>query len=408
MQCSDDIGCLIQEAWQWLASDAGRQALWQLVKDLGALLGAVLAFLKWWERREAYVFGRLSSILGEQTTQTRDALRYVIGRIRRPSPADSPKIPIFAELPLRRLFTRRYWKPVLAFGDAFTSADRKLRRIHRRLDKRQRSASDYQTFVNEQRFAAYVLQGSIALGRSDVTTNENRLHRLNATAADSFESALRVPGKDADVEALELRGLVLRKLGRVDAVGGGAAQAFQQLQASAAAQLLTLEPGEAERRRELISTILRAARYRAEILHLQNPATAVGLGLLTAVEEHAQRAESPTGHRLLDRARYFEVNSCIRVALVRAGGLGIGEETSRRLHAATRDYEALRDDCDPKNWDWPTRIWRACARVFVEDGAKELLREAIAGLARLESIQNGPGCCSAHHAEAARIATPDQ
>jgi hypothetical protein len=212
MHCSFDFNCLATEFWQWAVSEAGWKFIWQSLKDLAAILGVVLTFLKWWESREAYIFGRLSDVLGNQSTQTRDAVHYVVQRIRRPGPADPPKTPVFAELALRRLFSRHHWKPVYSLAGPFTSADRKLRRIHRKLDKRQRAATRYQTFVNEQRFAAYLLQGAIALGRSERAKNDNILSRSNDTAANRLQRALSVPGKQSDLEALELRGILLRKL----------------------------------------------------------------------------------------------------------------------------------------------------------------------------------------------------
>lgn len=211
---------------------------------MAAILGVALTFLKWWESREAYIFGRLSGVLSEQATQTRDALRYVMQRIRRPGPADPPRFPVFAERSLRRLFSRRHWRPVFSFAAPLTSAERKLRLAHRKLEKRQRAATDYQTFVSEQRFAAYLLEGAIALGRSELATNDNRLSRLHETAVDRFERALRLAGKENDVDALELKGLVLRKLGQVGANGlAGAPQVFQQLQDAATAQIATLDRG---------------------------------------------------------------------------------------------------------------------------------------------------------------------
>lgn len=302
---------------------------------------------------------------------------------------------------------------MFALADPLTSADRKLKRLHRRLDKRERAATDYQTFVNEQRFAAYLLQGAIALGRSERTANDVRLNRLNEIASDRFQSALHVPGKGNDLNALELKGLMLRKLGLIHVnSAGGAHEIFQQLQAAAMAQFEAANMSDTEKRRELKSVMLRAARYQAEMLHAQVPATANGLGMLAAVENFAADGDHITGQRLLDRARYFEVNSCIRVALNMAAGLGIGPQTLLRINAAKKDYQALRDDCDPKSWDWPARIWRACARVFREDGSKELLREATAGLARLDKIEQKRGCpiCNPEHynVDAARTATPDQ
>jgi hypothetical protein len=412
VQCSFDFGCLVSEFWQWVTSDSGRQFVWQFLKDLAAIAGVALTFLKWWERREAYVFGRLSNILGEQATYTRDALRFVVQRMRRPGPADSPKMPIFAEGPLRRLFGRRHWKPVFALAEPLTSADRKLRRLHRKLEMRQRAATNYQTFVSEQRFAAYMLQGAIALGRTESTATDIRLNRLNEIANDRFQSALQVVGKENDLDALELRGLLLRKLGQIDVNGvGGAHQTFQQLQAAAVAQFDAANISDNERRRDLKSVIIRAARYQAEMLHSQVPATAVGQGMLTAVEPFAADGDTVTGQRLLDRARYFEVNSCIRVALIMAAGQGIGPEASKRINAAKKAYQLLRDDSDPKSWDWPTRVWRAFARLFRDDGAKVMLREAKSGLARMDRIvlkQGCPICTPGYQVDATRTATPDQ
>lgn len=392
MQCSFDIQCL-SDFWQWVTSEPGRQFIWQLLKDLAAIAGVALGFLKYWESREAYVFSRLSSVLGEQSAQTRDALRYVIQRIRRPGPADPPRFPVFAERSLRRLFSRRHWKPAFSFAAPLTSADRKLRLAHRKLDRRQRAATNYQSFVNEQRFAAYLLQGAIALGRSESATNDSRLSRSHEAAVDRLERALRVAGKENDLDALELKGLIFRKLGQIGVNGlSGAPQTFETLQGTAMAQLATLDRAAIDERRRLTFAIVRAARYRAEMLHSDTPATGNGLGILSDVEELVTDGDPVTGQALLDRARYFEVNSCIRVALNVAAGQGDGPQALNRLDAAKRDYQALRDDCDPKSWDWPTRVWRAFARLFREDGAKHLLREAEAGLARMERIRQRQGC----------------
>jgi hypothetical protein len=379
---------------------------------MAAILGVALTFLKWWESREAYIFGRLSGVLSEQATQTRDALRYVMQRIRRPGPADPPRFPVFAERSLRRLFSRRHWRPVFSFAAPLTSAERKLRLAHRKLEKRQRAATDYQTFVSEQRFAAYLLEGAIALGRSELATNDNRLSRLHETAVDRFERALRLAGKENDVDALELKGLVLRKLGQVGANGlAGAPQVFQQLQDAATAQIATLDRGAVDKSRVLTFAIVRAARYQAEMLHAATPGTAIGLRLLAAVQPLLTEGDPVSGQALLDRARYFEVNSCIRVARIIAAGNGIGPAASRRINAAKNDYQSLRDDCDPKSWDWPTRVSRAFARLFREDGTRELLREAEAGLARMHRIEQKQGCliCNPdYQVDAARTATPNQ
>jgi hypothetical protein len=409
MQCSFDIGCLASEFWQWVTSEAGRQALWQFLKDMAAIAGVVLASLKWWEKREAYIFGRPTSVLGEQASQTHEALRYVLNRIRRPGPADRPRVPVFAELALRRLFGRHHWKPVLSFAGPFTSADRKLRRIHRRLDKRERAATGYRNFVNEQRFAAHMLQAAIALGRSERAKTDNHLSRFNQAAANSLHRALTVSGKENDLDALELKGIVLRKLRQIDFDSeADAPEAFEHLRKAAEAQLAALDESTPDRRLELIYVISRAVRYQAEMLHARLPSTATGRDLLDGIAATLDTKERPSPQQLLDRARFFEVDTCIRWILH-----GPGPITMQRLSAAERDYSALRDDCDPKSWDWPTRIWRSCARAFRDDGARELLREAEAGLVRLQRIAQGQGCplCEHHPAyqdDANRTATPTQ
>ena len=416
MHCSFDFGCLATVFWKWAVSEAGWQFLWQSLKDLAAIIGVVLTALKWWESREAYIFGKLSDVLGEQSTQTRDAVRYVVQRVRRPGPADPPRAPVFAEQALRRLFNRYHWKPVFSFAGPFTSADRKLRRLHRKLDKRQRAATGYMTFVNEQRFAAHLLQGAIALGRSERTKNDNQLSRLNEAAANSLQRALTVAGKQNDLEALELKGILLRKLGQINFESdAGAPRVFEELRAAAQTQLAALDDNMPEQRLELIFVIARAVRYLAEMHHAKN-ANGLGRDLLDRIAPILDTKERLSPQQLLDRARFFEVDLCVRMALYDAAD---GEKTRQRISAATRDYKSLQDDCDPSSWDWPTRIWRACARVFREDGAKELLREAKGGLDRMAHIKQGYGCpiCKPpgdstklgdHQIDIARTATPDQ
>jgi hypothetical protein len=394
MQCGEsDFACELQRIIQWTFSEQVWAWLWQVTKDVAALVGVALAFLKWHERREAVIFGRLRNLLSEQSALTRDALRKVVTLIMRPEPGDGARLPLFAERPLVSLFRRRHWTPVLSFSGPLTSADRKLKRLHSRLKKRDDAANDYRGFINEQRFAAYMLEGAIASGRTERTTNDNRLSQLHRKALESFDSALRVPGKEADLDALELKGLLLRRLGQTNSGGsGGAMQTFERLDREARQQLKALGSVSIARQKQLRFVLARAARYRAELLHSQYPASATGRDILSGIEPMLNDRIAPTGQELLDRARLFEVHACIRAALNQAASQGIGPETLQRLSAAERDYNALKDDCNPKNLDWPYRISRAITRLFRRDGAKWLLREAIYGLERVDRIRNGHGC----------------
>jgi hypothetical protein len=125
---------LVGEAWQWATSDAGWKAIWQFLKDMAAILGVALAFLKWWENREAYIFGRLGAVLGEQASQTRDAVQYVIQRIRRPGPADSPRFPVFVACSVGGIGSRYlHWQihlpPPTASSGAFTEGSRNVKAL---------------------------------------------------------------------------------------------------------------------------------------------------------------------------------------------------------------------------------------------------------------------------------------
>lgn len=238
-----------------------------------------------------------------------------------------------------------------------------------------------------------MLQGAIASGRSERTSNDNRLSQLNEIALDQFHQALSVAGKENDLDALELKGLLLRQLGEIDQNSSAAApHTFRQLQAAATARLGTLDTGAIDERRELRLVISRAARYQAEMLHADTPSTAIGLGILTALEQDLINGDRVAGHDLLERARFFEVNACIRIALNIAAQRGDGPEALQRIAAAERDYAALREQCDPRSWDWPTRVWGSGARLFREDGTKRLLSEAIAGLGRVSNIRQRQGC----------------
>jgi hypothetical protein len=389
MECaSNDLLCAIEQGWNFITSEKGRALIWQFLKDIAAIIGVALAALKWYENRESVVFRRLSGLLGEQAQRTKQALSHVLQMITRPGPADPPKMPSFAEAPLRALLKRRHWTPVLAFAGPLTSADRKLNRTHRRLDKRQDTASRYQIFINEQRFAAHMLQGAIASARSERASTEHRLNQLTTQALDSFQKASRVPGKSDDLNSIELIGIHLRKLGQIDVTYGGSAPAtFEMLAEKARTQRDALDDTQMERREELTFVISRAVRYQAELLHSDDIATASGRDLLNSIEPSLNTGNQLSWSQLLDRARFYEVDACIRVHLH-----GYGPVTTSRISAARRDYEELKKQCDPKNWSWPDRVWRIAARLFRRDGVKDLLREANAGLEQIDAISRGEGC----------------
>ncbi len=200
--------------------------------------------------------------------------------------------------------------------------------------------------------------------------------------------ASKVPGKEEDVDALELVGLHLRKLGETDPARDASAQgAFDRMAKAAAKHRDALDTDAQDERRRLTFAIARATRYHAEILHSTTAATATGRDLLAEVEPSFTSGDRLSWAELLDRARFYEVDACIRMYIH-----GLGPETRRRIAAARRDYQELQSQCDTRNWTWPQRVWRIAARLFRKDGVKELHREAEAGLSRLATIEAGSGC----------------
>ena len=178
------------------------------------------------------------------------------------------------------------------------------------------------------------MQGAIALGRSERTKNDNPLSRLNEVAANSLQRALTVAGKQNDLEAIELKGILLRKLGQIDfASDAGAPRAFEELRNAAEIQVAALDDSMPDKRLELIFVIARAVRYLAEMHHANN-ANGTARDLLDQIAPALDTKERLSPQQLLDRARFFEVDSCIRVTLYRAVD---GEITSQRISAATRN-----------------------------------------------------------------------
>ena len=90
-----------------------------------------------------------------------------------------------------------------------------LARTHGLLDRKDETAASYKSFLAEQRYSAYVIEGAIAAVRSGAAkTDQDRL-KLGDDALEKFEAALNVDGKASDVQALELLALQFYKLDRL-------------------------------------------------------------------------------------------------------------------------------------------------------------------------------------------------
>jgi hypothetical protein len=401
MECAaNDIACVLKEVWKTASSHEAREIAWQLLKDFAALVGVALTGLKWWEKREPVIFGRIKTLLGDQGLKTRSACKFVIQTITRPGPADRPEFPVFAERTLRRLFQRRHWKPVFSLAGPLTSAERQLRSVHKSLEKRQAAATDYQTFINEQKFAAHILDGAIASGRTESKSYANDIKTLNGRALESFEKALKVPGKASDFDALELKGLHLRKLGIDDPEKLSAAEeVFGLLSQAAKLHRDSLDAHKLEERREITFIMARAARHRAEILHGRSAATGTGRDILEGVEPLLNDGGQISGRMLLDRARFYEIDSCIRITLH-----GLGPITNARINNGLRAYQELQRQSDPRNLSWPSRIVQYLALTIRNDGQKAMLREASDGIARMNKIQANGGCAICQTSRLVKIA----
>jgi tetratricopeptide (TPR) repeat protein len=369
--------------------------IWQLIQPhlqwIGFIFGAAMAFLRWWDGREAVLYRRANRRLGERGNQVRTACKHALDLILRPSPGEMPTQPLFVAPPLRDVLARDGWQPLLSISDTLTYASGKLHEAHGILAEKYRTLRQQKSFIVEQRFSAFLLEGAIAAARAAEARVVHERNRKNNEALKFFEAALNVDSKSSDLLALEFKGLQLVKFNRKPE----AQQVFQRIEELLAGLLAGATPLEEITRREYELLRIRNGRYRAELHHESGGnrnANGILLPLLSGHRQvHTQLLE---GRDLLERAHFHEIHGCVRVRLAMAVGAqnpagGVAEES---ITTARVNYNELIGQLDPRNRGWLTRILRWLLRSDRRDGSAKLRGLARAGLGRLQGIEHGEGC----------------
>ena len=353
------------------------------MQSLSLVFGAVMAAWRWYDKRAAVVFGRIDKLLGDEGRKVREACQHSLLKVTRPGPETRPDVPLFAAKALRRVFNRWRWRPVLSTGGPLTIAERALARSHRTLDSKDDTAANYKTFLIEQRFSAFALEGAIASARSGATKDRQRRLDLGSVALQKFDEALQVEGKSSDFQVLELRAIQMRKLGRA-----AAAQEFDRVRRLIEERLTATPVPTAKERNSHFARLVRVVRYRAEIDHEIGRHRAATDGMLDLLEAQHQRFQTRlTWRDLLERAQFHEVHGCVRVELA-----GLGPAADQSLSAATADYSELVKQLDARRRPLLPRVWFWISRLDHRTGAAQLRQLAREGLARIEAIRNGKGC----------------
>jgi tetratricopeptide (TPR) repeat protein len=350
-----------------------------------------MAFLRWWDGRESVLYRRANRRLGERGNQVRAACKHALGLILRPSPGEMPTQPLFVAPPLREVLAQDGWQPFLGMSNTLTYASGKLHEAHAILAEKYRTLRQQKSFIVEQRFSAFLLEGAIAAARAAETKVVYERNRKNNEALKLFEAALNVDSKSSDLLALEFKGLQLVKLNRKPE----AQQIFQRTEELLAGLLAGATPLEETIRSEYELLRIRNGRYRAELYH-EAGSNQIATGVLLAlVNGHGQvHSQWLEGRDLLERAHFHEIHGCVRVRLAIAVGAqdpaaGVAGASITKARA---DYNELIGQLDPRSRRWLTRIVRWLLRSDRRDGSAKLLALARAGLGRLQGIEHGEGC----------------
>jgi len=325
-----------------------------------------------------------------------DSCRYSLDAVLYPSPVALPQQPIFTVDALRRIFGRRWWHPLnriepLQWGKHF------LRQAHTQLDERDDTIALHHSFAIAQRYSAYLVEGALASAYADRSKHNQSRNRWHQRALDRFDAALALEGKSSDAVLLELKGLQLRKFGRVP----DALDVLGTLETLLKERLKGVTPLQQSERRAILVQLMRVARYQSEMDH-KNGQHVLANNRLLQLSQHAVAGEVFHSHLelrdRLERAQFHEVHACARVRFTAVsdgnGGftLPVNGVAEQSLEAARRDYRSILEELEPSQWSWPIRLWRRLNRSDVKDGSSNLRAAAGQALERLDSIRAAKGC----------------
>ena len=169
------------------------------------LAGFVFGVLRWWRYREAILHKRLAKYLADNDEQLIGGQRYVLEALRRPSPGQLFKDPLFVGPELRTVLRERNWDRSPIAYSVERSADLQLEKAGERVRKQIEIAKRSRSSLNEELATTYILRGAIAASqahRSPQQALEN-----NNLALLWFKTALLVPEHENNLSAKEFQAL---------------------------------------------------------------------------------------------------------------------------------------------------------------------------------------------------------
>jgi hypothetical protein len=372
LQISDFLTAAI--GWFWIFWDKISHHL----HAIAGLFGAAMAALRWWDRRETVIFGRLNNLLADQGQKIRNSSAHTLGAMNRPTLGKRPTAPLFSAKALQRIFRRNRWQPAYSLAGPHR-VDRQLNATHDLLVKKENLAAEQRAFLVEQRFAAYVIEGALAAARS-ARSDTSSAKALGERALEKFDAALKVEGKAKDLVTLELRALQLFKLGRA----AEANQEFERIEELTKQHLDDAALSTASRNSHLIRFV-RVARYQAASDHADGSNVNARNNHLkpTLQDERLKELFSRQleRHELFERAQFYEVYGCVAAQI---NGMPEGGQAVEMFSKARSDYTSLADQLDPK------RSGGLFTRREVKNNLRELRKEAEAGLKRIAQIEASP------------------
>jgi hypothetical protein len=331
--------------------------------------------------------------------------------------------------PLRRVLKQPFWQPLQGLPPFVRSAQAQLRSANARLDLIESFERRRLEFIAEQRFAVHMLLGALAATRSQLAGEAQQRESLTSDAFEHLDEALRVPGKEADLDALELRALQARELGHSNGAEQGLKELSERLkhalagegplddssrrkllqdldrvfersaQRSARQQFVELrrkvenalqapDAAHGDRRRELQARLLRAVRYLAEIEHREKGSARNANKLLKHYESHEINTGPLSARGWLDRAHFHHAHAIARACTFSPNG----PAARGSIDEARKLYRKILRDLDPKNRSWPVRLRRWLTGADMRDGTNQLRVAAREGLDGLELLLPGSAC----------------
>lgn len=218
------------------------------------LAGFVFGLARWWRYREAILHKRLAKYLADNDERLLGGQRYVLEALRRPSPGQLFKDPLFVGPELRAVLRERNWDRSPIAYSVERSADLQLEKAGERVRKQLEIAKRSRSSLNEELATTYILRGAIAASQARRSPQQSL--EQNNLALLWFKTALLVPEHENNPTAKEYQAHALRKLGYYEQ----ARLTYEEL----AAQLELQSPSKDEQRRENVLALARAKRYRAE------------------------------------------------------------------------------------------------------------------------------------------------